>query len=120
MRSSMYGSAIGATATSAMLAGKYSSFGKTWEEWDDNATDRAFRLKFHQTQQRNDVFSIAGMLLSGVSAPVLSLPVVPTMASGLAVGCFIHFITSGPAMMDKNQTWADKKKAWKDTYQKIK
>ena len=52
MKSSMYGSCGFAAVSSAMLAQKYRSFGPTREHVDDAVMDRAFRLKFHQSQTR--------------------------------------------------------------------
>jgi len=120
MKSSLpvYGSVGFAVISSALLYHKYKSFGTTKEEVDDAVMDRAFRLKFHQSQNRADIFSITTALTGATIALAAKLPVLPLAASGLGAGCLIHFATS--AFTVKNESWAEKKQAWKNSYEKMK
>ena len=114
----MFGSVGFAALASALLTAKYKTYGPSQEEKDDAARDRSYRLKFHQSQNRCDQISLASMLTAGVAAKPLSLPILPSLATGLAAGCLLHTVTL--STMEKNESWAEKKQAWKNSYQKLK
>ena len=118
MRTSAYSSLVGATITSSLLVLKYRSFGPSKEEADNAVLDRAFRIKFNQSQQRNDLFSFIFCVFGGGLAMIASTPVLPSMSAGLATGCLLHFLTS--SAMKKDESWENKKKAWKESFEKMK
>ena len=91
MESSMHVSACVAALTPLMLGGSYLSYKCKTES---AVKERAFRLKYNHGQQRADFYSIIGVVVSGLSAPSMSFPVLPSMTSGLAAGCLFHILIS--------------------------